>query len=78
MIWTRDFDDLSFTRARLRLPLDHLVTTYIPGWGGGWGTLSDWMCNQTFPVKNKGNESFFWQIKTCVQELKSETEKVTR
>ena len=29
MIRTRDLDDLSFTRARLRLPLDHLETTYL-------------------------------------------------
>ena len=91
MIWTRDLDDLSCTRARLRLPLDHHETTYLIsincrcrrefwniGLGGGWGTLSDWECNQAFPVKNKGNESFFWQIKTYVQELKSETEKVTQ
>ena len=29
MIWTRDLDDLSCTRARLRLPLDHHETTYL-------------------------------------------------
>ena len=29
MIWTRDLDDLSCTRARLRLPLDHPETTYL-------------------------------------------------
>ena len=29
----------------------------IPGWGGGWGSLSKWECNRAFPVKNKGNES---------------------
>ena len=29
----------------------------IPGWGGGWGSLSKWECNWAFPVKNKGNES---------------------
>ena len=30
----------------------------IPGWGGGWGSLSKWECNRAFPVKNKGNESY--------------------
>ena len=30
----------------------------IPGWGGGWGSLSKWDCNRAFPVKNKGNESY--------------------
>ena len=29
VIWTRDLDDLSCTRARLPLPLDHLETSYL-------------------------------------------------
>ena len=28
-----------------------------------WGTLSDWECNRTFPVKNKGNGSYKELIK---------------
>ena len=30
----------------------------IPRWGRGWGGLSDWECNQAFPVNNKGNKSY--------------------
>ena len=66
VIRTHGLDDLSFTRCAPTItsrPSGNCIIVSvksfeIPRWGRGLGGLSDWECNQAFPVNNKGNKSY--------------------